>query len=153
MLLSANDKQKIGRAGELLTQYKLLKYGIDSSLMTTDNGIDLVAFPPSRNTPMTIQVKTNLKPKPGGGKGKLALEWRMKRHPEVDFFALVNMEADEVWLFSYDEMVEYSQQKPNENLMQFYMYDDPTTKIRTGKMGLKYQFQGHLIENYIHKII
>ena len=33
----------IGKAGELLVQYKLIKYGIDSSPMTTDAGIDLVA--------------------------------------------------------------------------------------------------------------
>lgn len=35
--------QQIGAAGELLVQYKLLKLGIDSSAMTTDSGIDLVA--------------------------------------------------------------------------------------------------------------
>jgi hypothetical protein len=37
----------IGAAGELLVQYKLLKQGIDSAAMTTDSGIDLVAYSPS----------------------------------------------------------------------------------------------------------
>jgi len=37
------------KQGELLVQYKLIKYGIDSSTMTTDAGIDLVAYS-SRNT-------------------------------------------------------------------------------------------------------
>lgn len=34
----------IGAAGELLVQFKLLKYGIDSARMTTDAGVDLVAY-------------------------------------------------------------------------------------------------------------
>ena len=38
--------------------------------MTTDSGIDLVAYASTTAIPHTIQVKTNLKPKPGGGKGK-----------------------------------------------------------------------------------
>lgn len=37
--------QHIGAAGELLTQYQLLKLGIDSARLTTDSGIDLVAYP------------------------------------------------------------------------------------------------------------
>jgi len=37
---------KIGRAGELLVQYRLLLLGIDSAPMTTDAGIDLVAYAP-----------------------------------------------------------------------------------------------------------
>jgi hypothetical protein len=35
--------QRIGRMGELLVQYELLRHGIDSAPMTTDAGIDLVA--------------------------------------------------------------------------------------------------------------
>jgi len=37
--------QRIGRCGELLVHYKLLKLGIESAAMTTDAGVDLVAFP------------------------------------------------------------------------------------------------------------
>jgi hypothetical protein len=37
-------KAQIGRAGELFVQQKLLLNGIDSSPLTTDYGIDLVAF-------------------------------------------------------------------------------------------------------------
>jgi hypothetical protein len=36
-------KQQIGKSGELLVQYKLLLHGIESSPLTTDSGIDLVA--------------------------------------------------------------------------------------------------------------
>jgi hypothetical protein len=61
--------QQIGRLGELLVQYELLRHGIDSSPMTTDSGIDLVPYFPDKRRSFTIQVKTDLAPKPGGGKG------------------------------------------------------------------------------------
>jgi hypothetical protein len=61
--------QQIGRMGELLVQYELLSQGIDSARMTTDSGIDLVAYSGVKGRSFTIQVKTNLTPKPGGGKG------------------------------------------------------------------------------------
>ena len=59
---------QIGEGGELLVQYRLLLLGIESAPMSTDTGIDLLAYSPHRKHPATIQVKTNLKPKPGGGK-------------------------------------------------------------------------------------
>ncbi|MCK5073016.1 MAG: hypothetical protein KAQ98_06285, partial [Bacteriovoracaceae bacterium] len=70
--------QHIGKAGELLVQYKLVKYGIDSAAMTTDSGIDLVAYSPKNMRAYTIQVKTQEKPSPGGGKGKLAMAWDLR---------------------------------------------------------------------------
>ena len=39
--------QQIGRCGELLVQYILLKHRIESAPLTTDVGIDLVAYPGS----------------------------------------------------------------------------------------------------------
>ena len=69
--------QQIGRLGELLVQYELLRHGIDSAPMTTDTGIDLVAYSPGKKTSFTIQVKANLAPKPRGGKGAAAIDWRV----------------------------------------------------------------------------
>ncbi len=66
--------QQIGKCGELLIQYKLLLRGIESAALTTDAGVDLVAYSDEKRKPVTIQVKTNLKAKPGGGKGKMALD-------------------------------------------------------------------------------
>src|SRR3954467_1894936 len=60
---------QIGRMGEMLVQYKLLQHGIDSAAMTTDVGVDLVVYAPTCSRSFTMQVKANLSPKPGGGKG------------------------------------------------------------------------------------
>jgi len=49
--------QQIGKLGELLVQYRLLSFGIESAHLTTDSGIDLVAYSPNRNTAFT-QEKT-----------------------------------------------------------------------------------------------
>jgi hypothetical protein len=57
---------QIGRCG----QYRLLLRGIDSAPMSTDVGVDLVAYSPRRVEPLSIQVKANLRSKPGGGKGQ-----------------------------------------------------------------------------------
>ena len=38
--------QHIGAAGELLVQYKLLKFGVDSAAMTIVSGIDLDTHSP-----------------------------------------------------------------------------------------------------------
>ncbi len=66
---------QIGAAGVLLVQYRLLMMGIESAPMTTDAGIDLVAYSAKSERAMTIQVKTCLKSKPSGGKGRPALDW------------------------------------------------------------------------------
>ena len=66
--------QQIGRFGELLVHFDLLRYGIESAPMTTDAGVDLVAYAGSKGRSLTIQVKTNLTPKPGGGKGAPAID-------------------------------------------------------------------------------
>jgi hypothetical protein len=66
---------QIGKCGEMLVQYRLLLLGIESAPMSTDVGIDLVAYSPRRQSAYPIQVKANLKAKPGGGTGKAALDW------------------------------------------------------------------------------
>lgn len=53
-----NNDEKIGAAGELLVQYKLVKEEIDSARLTTDAGVDLVAYSPNGSKAYTIQIKT-----------------------------------------------------------------------------------------------
>ena len=146
------SNQQIGKAGELLVQYRLLKYGIDSAPLTTDSGIDLVAYSPLRNEALTIQVKTNAKPKAGGGKGAPALDWWLKRTSPAELVALVNLESEEVWLFTLEEFIEAAQQQPDEVWLHFYMYVDSDVKTRTGKKALKYQFSEFLLENAVYRI-
>jgi len=55
----------------------LLKAGIDSARMTTDRGVDLVAYCPGTARAVTIQVKCKEKPVLAGGKGKHTLSWNL----------------------------------------------------------------------------
>ena len=91
--------QAIGAAGELLVQYQLLRQGIDSARLTTDSGIDLVMYVPGHRSAATIQVKTNLGPKPAGGKGKLLLSWPFPDDLRAQWLACVDMSTDSAWLF------------------------------------------------------
>ena len=59
-------------AGELLVQFRLVRNGIDSARLTTDYGVDLVAYPPGTGRALTVQVKTLERSTPAGGRGALA---------------------------------------------------------------------------------
>lgn len=87
---------QIGRCGEFLVQYRLLLLGVESAPMSTDAGIDLVAYSPTMTGAKTIQVKTNLKPKPGGGKGKNALDWWIPENSPAELVALVDLSEQRV---------------------------------------------------------
>ncbi len=141
---------QIGRCGELLVQYKLLKLGIDSSALTTDSGIDLVAYSPIRNNAFTIQVKTNEKAKQGGGAGSLALDWWLRENSPAQLIALVDLESDEIWLFTHQEFSKLAQQNSN-GRFHFYMYlsDD----VKTKKRALKSQFTEFLLKNKVGELL
>ncbi|OGQ90054.1 MAG: hypothetical protein A2464_11075 [Deltaproteobacteria bacterium RIFOXYC2_FULL_48_10] len=141
-------KQHIGKAGELLVQYKLVKYGIDSSSMTTDSGIDLVAYSPRNLKAYTIQVKTQEKPTPGGGKGKLAISWYLKEHCPADLIAVIDLSSDSVWLFTYIEFVELAQQYSANGVYHLYMYVDESVKTKKA-VALKRQFSKYLLEERV----
>ena len=146
------SKAQIGRCGELLVQFELLKRGIESAPLTTDAGIDLVAYSPARSDALTIQVKTNLKAKPGGGKGKPHLDWWLPKSSPADLFALVDLDLKRVWLFTLVELSGVAQQRPADRL-HFFMATDPTTqKRRDGMLVHDFEFQKHLIENVVHRI-
>jgi hypothetical protein len=147
------NKQQIGKCGELLVQYKLLLNGIESAPLTTDSGIDLVAYSGKNRDAITLQVKTNLKPKPGGGKGKLALDWWMPDESPADLFAFVDVEKNRVWLVKKSEFPKLAQQNP-EGRFHFFMYTDPTAKTnrKDGKMSHDYEFERFLLENRVHEL-
>jgi hypothetical protein len=133
---------RIGRCGELLVQYQLLRLGIESAPMTTDSGIDLVAFHGSSKRVSTIQVKACEAPKPGGGKGKLALDWWVAADCPADSVAFVDLSTDSVWLFEMSEMAGVAQQKSS-GRYHFYMYVDATAVPRGTKPARLADFEKH----------
>lgn len=144
---------QIGRAGELLVQQQLLLYGIESAPLTTDTGVDLVAFSSERRDAVTIQVKANLKPKPGGGKGKPAIDWWLPDDSPADIFAFVDLSTNRVWLVTKEEVEQLSQQHSN-GRYHLYMVTDPTASPRTdGKPAHDYEFQKYLLQNRVHNLI
>ncbi len=140
--------QHIGRAGELLVQYKLIKYGIDSSAMTTDYGIDLVAYSPRTMKAYTIQVKTHEKATPSGGKGKLALGWELREDSPAELVAITDLSIDSVWLFTHAEFVDLAQQYSPKGIYQLYMYYDETVKTSKA-VAFKSQFDKYLLEERV----
>jgi hypothetical protein len=137
--------QRIGRCGELLVQYKLLKLGIESAAMTTDSGVDLVAFSAASQRAVTIQVKANDAPKPGGGKGKLGLDWWIADDCPCELAAFVDVSTDRAWLFTKAELAAFSQQHSS-GRYHFYMYVDPSVKPRGPKLAMQSDFNDHLLE-------
>ncbi len=140
--------QHIGAAGELLVQYKLLKFGIDSAAMTTDSGIDLVAYSPQNKRPFTIQVKTREKALPDGGRGKLSLAWDLRDNSPAELVALTDLSTDSVWLFTHAEFENLAQQHSKKGNLKLYMYVDESVKTKK-KMALLSQFEQYRIENRV----
>lgn len=97
---------QVGKCGELLVQYVLLKHGIESAPLTTDLGIDLVAFHKSgasydvRDKPVQIQVKTSTHHGPMGDKWLL---WEIPEDCPADYIAAVDLIRDKFWLMRVDE--------------------------------------------------
>jgi hypothetical protein len=146
------SKAQIGRCGELLVQFKLLKHGIESSPLTTDVGVDLVAYSPRRQQAITVQVKTNLAPKPGGGKGKPALDWWADDKPKADIFAFVDLQWPRVWLVESSKLSTLAQQNPAGRFHLFMAVDPTQSPRKDGKKNFDYDFGEYLFENQVAKI-
>lgn len=117
--------QHIGAAGELLVQYRLVKLGIDSARLTTDSGVDLVAYSPGANTAHTIQVKTQRAASPSGGKGALSVGFFFPHELRAEMLALTLLETDDVWIFTRDEARQLAQQNNARGMRQLYWYSEP----------------------------
>lgn len=116
---------QIGRSGELLVQYRLLRQGIDSAPLTVDTGIDLVAYAPGRRDAVTLQVKANAKPKPGGGKGPLALDWWIPVNSPAQLVACVDLQSENVWIFRHEELATIVRQQSGDRY-HLYFYTGPS---------------------------
>lgn len=146
----ALTKAQIGKCGELLVQYRLLLCGIDSAPMSTDTGVDLVAFSPKDGDARTIQVKTNHKSKPGGGSGKAALDWWLRQNSPAELVALVDLSQEQIWMMTHAEFEELAQQRSGGRL-HLYMYTDPTARpTKCNRPSHQWEFQRFLLENHVH---
>jgi len=143
-------KRQIGKAGELLVQYRLLLQGIESSAMTTDAGIDLVAYAPNRKRALTIQVKTNLKPKPGGGKGALALDWWVPCDTPAQLCALADLEGERIWLLRKAEVARIAQQTSSG---RWHLYIYTGTPTRAKAWATLTEMERYLLEHRLEKVL
>lgn len=150
--LSALSTAQIGKCGELLVQYRLLMLGIESASLSTDSGIDLVAYSPKLADAITIQVKTNLKPKPGGGKGREALDWWVSEACPAKLVALVDLKTEKVWMMRKAELEEHAQQRSSGRL-HIYMYTDPSAKPRNSeRLAHAYEFERFMLSNRANEL-
>jgi hypothetical protein len=112
----------IGAAGEVLVQYKLLKLGLDSARLSTDSGIDLVAYAPGATRATTVQVKTKRQATRSGGTGRLALSFTFPHDLKAETLALVDLSADAAWLMTREEALALAQQHRPDGSRHLYWY-------------------------------
>jgi len=144
--------QQIGKCGELLVQYHLLQNGVESAPMTTDSGIDLVAYSSKGKKALTIQVKTNLKPTPGGGRGKLSVTWWVPQNSDAELFAFVDLSKEQIWIVKNEEIESLAQQNPP-GRYHLIMVLDPDAKDRKDKKKFRmFEFERFKLENRLHKL-
>lgn len=70
----------------------------------------MVAYASTNRNAITIQVKTNLKPKPAGGKGRDSLDWWLPDNSPAELVAFVNLEDEIVWIMTHAEVEKYARQ-------------------------------------------
>jgi hypothetical protein len=120
--------------------------------MTTDAGIDLVAFSSKTGRALTIQVKTNHKPKPSGGKGKPSLDWWMPENSPAELFAFVELEKNQVWLVKKKEMPALAQQKSRGRYHFCMITVKSQYRRKDGKAIYMDEFNKYSLENRIHRL-
>lgn len=115
--------------------------------MSTDTGIDLVTYSLHLPHPITVQVKANLKSKPGGGKGKHALDWWVPNDSPAHYVALVDLSSHSTWLISPAELLVHAQQQPTGRL-HIYMYTDRSMRTRrSDRLAHIHEFEQFVLSN------
>ena len=148
-------KQQIGRCGELLVQYVLLKHGVESALLTTDQGVDLVAFPnvsafpDKRGNPVTIQVKTSTHHSEASDPMCKWLLWVIPNNCPADYIATVDFERQKSWLIPTKEFTQKATH-PTKELSRLWWYIPGYEPARAKKRGE--QFKEYEMDTAIPKV-
>jgi len=116
--------------------------------MTTDAGIDLVAYSPKNKRPFTIQVKTQEQSSKGGGKGRLSLGWDLRDDSPAELIAVTDLSTDSAWRFTFAEFQKLAQQHSSKGNLNLYMYVNETRRTKR-EMAFRSQFDGYLLENRV----
>ena len=138
---------QISQCGVLLTRYKLLLQGVESAPLTTDVGIDLVAYSGTAGRALTIQVKTVVKPTTARAKGRRALAWTMQRDGSAEIAALVDLSTGRVWLLTMKKFFELAQQQRPRNA-QLLLFADVTVGSGGDQAGVD-KFAEYLLEERV----
>ena len=109
-------------------QYKLLKNGIDSAPMTTDRGIDLLAFEPNTRRTVSIQVKAATHREPGAAEW---ISWSMPKECTAEYVAVVDLERDKGWLFSKEEFEKFAVGKGKGKWLWWYLSKNRPQKAKS----------------------
>ncbi len=141
------SSRQTGKCGELLVQYKLLRYGIESSSLTTDAGIDLVAFDNIKQKAVTIQVKTSTHHGTPGGKW---LEWEIADNCPADYVAAVDLDRDKLWLIRTEEFRQKAEHPSKERCRLWWYIPGHRPKRATKKP--EEDFSTHEMDAAIPKV-
>jgi hypothetical protein len=112
--------RQIADAGKLLVQYRLQTQGIESRHAGPGSTHHLEG-----PAGLKIDVYTNLRPKPAGGKGRPALAWMLDGRSSADLIAVTDLSTDRVWLFRREEAFAAAQQHPASGGHHLVMVTDP----------------------------
>ena len=100
-----------------------------------------------------ILIKTTSGPVPGGGKGKLELNWWVKEDRNEDFVALIDLSTERIWLFSSEELTEYAQQHSGEKDHLYMRTDHSIRPYKNKRKHLDTDFNEFLLERRIGSIL
>src|SRR5438046_2278956 len=123
-----------GAWGVLHMQRDLLWLGVDSAPMTTDTGVDLLAYDPQSGKSFSVQVKTS-----GMERAVRRPDWKVKKNKleAADLFGFVLKRDDgEAWYFSKSDLRDpYVRLYNNEWALTFYRTDAPNGRLTESKMA------------------
>jgi hypothetical protein len=137
--------QHIGAYGQLLVQAQLLRLGIDSARMTSDSGIDLLAYDPDNGISFSVQVKTREPEKAGKGKRESRPSFGIGelKAGKADIFAFfahglrdtgqVRVIVESCWYLTKWELRDPKICSQRDGEFQFFVYSDThSTRHRKG---------------------